>query len=65
MKGMDLMNTFFIKLFFSIICLFILLYIISFSIFEIKNNHNIFGGVFAILLTVGSIIFSNIVFWTN
>jgi hypothetical protein len=59
------MNTCFIRLFFSIICLFILFYILSFSIFEIKSNHNIFGGVFTILFTVGSIVFSNFVFWTN
>lgn len=59
------MNTIFIKIFFSIICLFMLLYVISFSLFEIKTNKNLFGGLFTIFLTVGSIIFSNIIFWIN
>lgn len=59
------MNTIFIKIFFSVICLFIFLYVLSFSIFEIKTNHNLFGGIFTIFITVGSIIFSNILFWLN
>lgn len=59
------MNTIFIKIFFSLMCLFMLLYVVSFSIFEIKTNHNLLGGIFAIFITVGSIIFSNIVFWIN
>lgn len=59
------MNTFFIRLFFSIICIFIFFYVFSFSLFEIKTNKNIFGGIFTILVTIGSIIFSNIIFWIN
>ena len=59
------MNTLFIKIFFSVICLFIFFYIISFSMFEIKTNKNILGGIFTIFITVGSIIFCNIVFWIN
>lgn len=59
------MNTVFIKIFFSIVCILILLHLISFSIFEIKTNKNIFGGVFTIIFTVFSVIFSTIVFWIN
>lgn len=59
------MNTIFIKIFFSIICLFIFFYILSFAIFEIKTNKNIFGSIFTIIFTVFSIVFSNIVFWIN
>lgn len=58
------MNTFFIRLFFSIICLIIFIYILSFSIYEIKNK-NIFGGIFTVFFTIFSIVFSNIIFWVN
>lgn len=58
------MNTFFIRLFFSIICLIIFIYILSFSIYEIKNK-NIFGGIFTVVFTIFSIVFSNIIFWVN
>lgn len=59
------MNTFFIKIFFSLICFYLFLYIISFSIFEIKNNKNILGGVFTLVLSITAILYSNIVFWIN
>lgn len=59
------MNTFFIRLFFSIICLLIFLYVLLFGIYEIKNNHNMFGGILTLIVTISSIIFSNIVFWIN
>ena len=64
-KGFLIMNNIFIKFFFSLICLFILLYIISFSIFEIKNKNNVFGGVATIVFTLASIIYSNIIFYIN
>lgn len=59
------MNTVFIKIFFSLVCTYMFLHIISFSIFEIKTNKNIFGGVFTILFAVFSVIFSNVLFWLN
>lgn len=59
------MNTFFIRLFFSIICLLIFLYVLLFGIYEIKNNHNMFGGIFTNFNYHFSIIFSNIIFWIN
>ena len=59
------MNTLFIKIFFSIVCLFIFFYVLSFSLYEIKTNKNVLGGIFTIFITVGCIIFSNIIFWVN
>lgn len=59
------MNNVFIKLFFSLMCIFILFYMISFSLFEIKQKNNPFGGIATIIFTVTSIIISNIVFWIN
>lgn len=59
------MNTFFIRIFFSIFSLYIFLYILSFAFFEIQKNKNFFGSIFTILITLGSIIFSNIIFWLN
>ena len=59
------MNTFSIKLFFSQICIVIFLHMLSFSIFEIKEKNNKFGGIFTIVFSVLSIILSLYVFWTN
>lgn len=46
------MNNLYIKLFFSLICLILFFYMISFSIFEIKNKKNLFGGVITIIFTI-------------
>lgn len=59
------MNTFSIKLFFSQICIVIFLHMVSFAIFEIKQNDNKFGGIFTIVFSLLSIVLSLIVFWTN
>ena len=59
------MNTFFIRLFFSIVCIFIFLYVLSFCLFEIRDNKNFFGGVFSLTVTLGCIIFCNVIFWVN
>jgi hypothetical protein len=59
------MNTFSIKLFFTEICIIVFLHMVSFAIYEIKNNNNKFGGVFTIIFSLASIILSVIVFWTN
>jgi hypothetical protein len=59
------MNTFSIKLFFTEICIIVFLHMVSFAIYEIKNNNNKFGGVFTIIFSLVSIILSVIVFWTN
>ncbi len=59
------MNTIFIKLFFSEVSIYIFLHMVSFALFEIKNKNNFTGGLFTILFTLFSIIYSNIIFWIN
>ena len=67
------MNTFFIRLFFSIICLLIFLYVLLLSVI-IGLVQGVMGAVLIsgiekttkmILITIFSIIFSNIIFWIN
>ena len=57
------MVTGFIKLIFSIICLYIFLYNYSFVNYEIKTNNNILGSIFILLFVLSSLIFCNIVLW--
>ena len=59
------MNTFSIKLFFSEVCIAILIYMISFAIFEIKQKNNKPGGIVTIIFSIVSIVLSVIVFWVN
>ena len=59
------MNNIYIKLFFSLICLFIFFYMVSFAIFEMKEKKNKFGGIAVIVLTIISIVYSNIIFYIN
>ena len=59
------MNTFSIKLFFSEVCIAILIHMISFANFEIKQKNNKFGGICTIVFSLVSIVLSVIVFWTN
>ena len=57
------MVTGFIKLIFSIICLYIFLYNCSFANYEIKSKNNIIGGIFTLLFVLCSLVFSNVVLW--
>ena len=59
------MITWFIKAIFTLITIYIFLYCISFANYEIKNKSNYVGIIAFIIFTLSSIIFSNIVFWTN
>lgn len=59
------MNNLFIKVYFSIICALMLMYMISYSMYEAKNNKNIFGSVFIIFFSIFSTVLSNYVFWIN
>ena len=59
------MNTIFIKIFFSIVCLLSLIHIWSFAVFEIKENKNVYGGIFTILFAIFSVVFSNVLFWLD
>ena len=57
------MVTGFIKLIFSVICLYIFLYNCSFINYEIKAKNNILGSIFILLFVLSSLIFSNVVLW--
>ena len=59
------MNTLFIKIIFSIFTIIVLLYVSSYAKFEIVKNNNIGGGIFIFLLSLISIIFSNIMFFVS
>ena len=59
------MTTLFLKIFFLIVTLCILLYLFSYANFEITNNNNVIVGIIIFLFTLFSVIFSNIVFWMS
>lgn len=50
---------------FSLFTLYVLLESISYSIFEIKNQNNKFGGTCVILFSSFCIVLSNIFVWLN
>ncbi len=49
-------------LFFTI---YVLVYSISYGLYEIKQEKNSFGGSLVIAFTIFSVIFSNIMVWQN
>lgn len=55
----------FFNIFFTLTSIFILFKTIGYSIYELKEKNNKTGGVYIILLSLFSIIFSNIMFWIN
>lgn len=59
------MNTFFIKIVFLLITLYILFYCSSYAKYEITKKNNIISGIIVFLFTLASVIFSNIVFWIS
>lgn len=59
------MVNFFIKVVFSLITFYIFIYSCSYANFEIKSNSNFVGGIFTFLFVLGSVIFSNVVFWMD
>lgn len=48
---------------FSIFSLYVLVRTCSYGIYEFKEEHNKIGGIFVILFTISSVIFSNIMVW--
>lgn len=59
------LNNFFISFLFSVFTLIVLGKIVSYSLFEIKNENNFLGGVYTIALTVVAVIFSNVMVWIS
>ena len=57
------MHTLFINIIFLIITLSILGNTISYGIYEYKQEKNHFGGIFVIVFSIISILFSNIIIW--
>lgn len=45
--------------------IYVLIYSVSYGIYEIKQEKNSFGGYFVIAFTFLSVIFSNIMVWQN
>ena len=59
------MNNSFISFVFTLFTLSLLIRIISYGIYEIKNEKNKFGGVTIIVFSIAVIIFSNIMVWVS
>ena len=59
------MNNTFIDIIFAIFTLWLLCKLVGYSLSEIKNENNFFGGVCAIVFSIFSIVFSNIMVWIN
>lgn len=57
------MVTFWVKLFFSLMTIYIFLYSCSFVNYEFKSKNNFWGSFVFFVFTLGSIIFSNIICW--
>ena len=51
------------KIIFCIFTIYSLIYSISYGISEIKDEKNIYGGSSVIIVTIFSIVFSNIIIW--
>lgn len=53
------------NIFFLVITLYVFLKTIGYGIYELKENNNIPGFICIIVLSLFSIIFSNIMMWTT
>ena len=59
------MNNTFIDIIFLFFTLGLLCRIIAYGLYEIKNESNFFGGVCTIVLSIVSVVFSNIMVWIS
>lgn len=59
------MISLFYHVLFLIFSLYILIQSVSYGLYEINEQNNIFGGRIVILFTIFSVIFSNIIVWQN
>ncbi len=59
------MKTLFINIIFLLFTVFIFIRIISYALYEIKEENNSFGGISLIVLTFFSIIFADIMVWIS
>lgn len=59
------MASFIFHIIFLLVSVYSLLKVIGFSIYEIKEMNNKFGGIIVISFSVLAVLFSNFVIWTN
>lgn len=59
------MNTFFIKIIFMIFTIFVFIYASSYAGYEITKKNNISGGIIVFILTLISVVLSNIMFFMS
>ena len=59
------MNVFFVDFIFFIFTIFIFIKMTSYAWHEIQIENNLFGGISAIIFTLASVIFVNIMIWLN
>lgn len=55
----------FYHLVFLIFTIYVLIQSISYALYEIRQEKNLFGGKFVIIFSTFCVIFSNIVVWQN
>lgn len=55
----------FYHILFLLFTIYVLIQTISYALYEIKQEHNSFGGTVVIAFTIFSVIFSNIIVWQN
>ena len=59
------MNIFFIDAIFFIFTVFIFIKMYVYSLYEIRIENNLFGGIVTIFTTFISVVFVNIMIWIN
>ncbi len=59
------MNIFFIDAIFFIFTVFVFIKLCVYSLHEIRNENNLFGGITTIFITLVAVLFVNIMVWIN
>lgn len=59
------MLSFFYHIVFLIFTIYVLIRSVAYSLYEINEQENKFGGRLVILFTIFSVVFSNILVWKN
>ena len=55
----------FYHILFLVFTIYVLVYSISYGLYEIKQEKNTFGGGLMVAFTIFSVVFSNIMVWKN
>ena len=59
------MNNVFVDVIFLMFTLWVLCKIFAYSMYEIKSENNLFGGIVTMVFSVASVVFSNVMVWIN